>query len=432
MSNISKLPRTEFDQPNWRVYRQLDFDDFKCFQNPNGRLIFFGDPHGCAEELRDLISKVNYDKRNDIMVCVGDFVGKGPDPVGVIKLCIEHDIIGVLGNHDYTVLRLKDDPEYREKHFASGGEKRSKFSYDEFGKTMPPECEDYLRRLPHAISFTNFRKTVVHAGFNYWKPIHDQDVYEVMHMRFSSMEQKVLKVHEKMQPGAHQWATKYNGRVQTKVTHVVFGHDAKAGLQQCDYATGLDTGCCYGEKLTALVCMSQRKEDDVIVEVQSKQPRMHAPKTETGLSAGTIALGAEVGMIRAIVALGNPETEAANIASAIVIARMVSRGCGHTFVWSSIMNGEAPDEACRLQHVSVDSWSLFILSAVKAALKNWDDESLRDECLGVAQDVFDASDSDSSNGEVRVTDEALDDLCRLCKRALSEGKTHKVLRYCGM
>jgi bis(5'-nucleosyl)-tetraphosphatase (symmetrical) len=432
MSNISKLPRTHFDEPNWRVYRHIDFDDFKCFQNPKGRLMIFGDPHGCSEELSDLISKVNYDKTKDIMVCVGDFVGKGPDPVGVIKLCLEHDIIGVLGNHDYTVLRLKDDPVYREKHLAGGGEKRSKFSYDEFGKTMPPECEDFLRRLPHAISFANFRRTVVHAGFNYWKPITDQDVYEVMHMRFTSMEQKVLKVHEKMQPGAHQWATKYNGRIQTKTTHVVFGHDAKAGLQRCDFATGLDTGVCYGEKLTALVCMSQRKEDDVIVEVPSRQPRVHAPKTEVGLSADTVSQGAEVGMLRAIVALGNRETEAPNIASAIVVARLVSPGCGYMFSWNSIMSGEAPDQACSLQHASIESWSLFILSAVRAALQNWADHRLRDDCLGVAQDVFDAHDSDSSNGEVRLTDQALDELCQICKKALAEGKVHKVLRYCSM
>jgi hypothetical protein len=44
------------------------------------------------------------------------------------------------------------------------------------------------------------------------------------------------------------WGTRYAGPPQ-----IIFGHNAAPGLQLHPWATGLDTGCVYGGRLTALV-----------------------------------------------------------------------------------------------------------------------------------------------------------------------------------
>jgi hypothetical protein len=55
-------------------------------------------------------------------------------------------------------------------------------------------------------------------------------------------------VKESRTSGGVAWAKLWNGP-----QHVFFGHDAARKLQREPWATGLDTGCCFGGDLTAAV-----------------------------------------------------------------------------------------------------------------------------------------------------------------------------------
>jgi hypothetical protein len=101
-----------------------------------------------------------------------------------------------------------------------------------------------MANLPYTISIPSLDAVVVHAGLLPDRPLHDQIRFDMTNMRSIEPSSKPYKGHEK---GAKQgsenvpWVSMWKQR-----PHVYFGHDAKAGLQQTEYCTGLDSGCCYG------------------------------------------------------------------------------------------------------------------------------------------------------------------------------------------
>jgi predicted phosphodiesterase len=69
-----------------------------------GRVLVIGDPHGCFEELQDILAKADFDAPNDTLIIVGDLVNKGPKSVEVVRFARENNALCVRGNHDDTAL----------------------------------------------------------------------------------------------------------------------------------------------------------------------------------------------------------------------------------------------------------------------------------------------------------------------------------------
>ena len=118
---------------------------------------------------------------------------------------------------------------------------------------------DWYSSLPYSISIPAYSITIVHAGLVPKVPLSDQSERTLTSIRNikedRSGDSLQLLAIEQIDEGV-PWAEIYNAQMQglpcSERKHIIFGHDAKRGLQQYEFATGLDTGCCYGRSLTAL------------------------------------------------------------------------------------------------------------------------------------------------------------------------------------
>ncbi len=65
--------------------------------------ILIGDIHGCSRELLELLDMVSFVSADHI-VLLGDLVNKGPDPGGVVKIVRSLKCVCLRGNHDVNHL----------------------------------------------------------------------------------------------------------------------------------------------------------------------------------------------------------------------------------------------------------------------------------------------------------------------------------------
>lgn len=198
------------------------------------RILVVGDVHGCFDELRRLIDRAKVSGGDEVTL-VGDVVNKGPDSIGVIRFCRDNDIAAVMGNHDDYVVRCiaarrrGDDREFSE-------------TARKIAKKIADEDAAWLKSLPLWLRLPGQRAVVVHAGIVPGRSLTDQKRENLLTMRSVRPDGTGSKRIEDGVP----WASLHRGP-----SHVFFGHDAVRGLQRWKYATGLDTGCVYGGRLTA-------------------------------------------------------------------------------------------------------------------------------------------------------------------------------------
>lgn len=251
-----------------------------------------GDLQGCYKSLMKLLEKVSFDPKNDELWAVGDLINRGPKNYEVLKFCmgLGELFTGVLGNHDLHFLAVALG--YQE---ARNGDTFQ----DVLGAPDLDEIVHWLRQLKLLHYDKSRDLAMVHAGIPpIWSikkarklaneveiAIRDE---KQSRLYFANMYGNDPNIWSKKLSGVRRWRVITNyltrmrfcnprGRLELRskagITHapsgympwfqvsdrkaykttILFGHwAALLGVTDVDNALALDTGCVWGERMTAV------------------------------------------------------------------------------------------------------------------------------------------------------------------------------------
>lgn len=224
------------------------------------RTILIGDVHGCADELQALLERVAYEP-GDSVCFVGDLLARGPDALGVLRIFRETRARSVLGNHEDRLL------EARAARAGGSAGPRLSPSHERVLSQLSDEDWALLESWPLYLELPAHGVRVVHAGVVPGVPIARQRRKDLLKMRAL----------EEDGSATNSWRERSWARDYDEEPHIVFGHNAVSGIQIHPHATGLDSGCVYGGRLTAMVLEDGQppppisRRDEVLFSVPAKR-----------------------------------------------------------------------------------------------------------------------------------------------------------------
>jgi hypothetical protein len=206
-----------------------------------GRTVIVGDVHGCGAELDTLLDRLAF-SADDRLVFVGDLIARGPDNLRVLDIARATGAVIVRGNHEQKLLTWRAK---KAAHARGLGKRPERLGRVHAHVAASLRTRDWkmLQASPVFHDMPEHNLRVVHAGVVPNLPFEAQRPQTLMRIRGVSLRG------EPMDKGAYVlWGTLYVGP-----PHIVFGHNAMADPQIHRWATGIDTSCVYGGRLTAMV-----------------------------------------------------------------------------------------------------------------------------------------------------------------------------------
>lgn len=215
------------------------------------RTIIIGDIHGCYDELTALLDLVQLED-SDSVIAVGDLIVKGKYSAAVLdRFIADARFSSVLGNHDLAVLKIlrnngKENIKAKKAHRACAEELSVDKKYQNCLASLP-----LYRELETHI--------IVHAGLRPQVELANQSTEDCTELRTLG--------DDRTSKEGTAWYQVYR---HPQGKRIVFGHWAAEDIQrpqrEPERALGIDTGCVYGNRLTAYVL-----ESDELVSVPAQE-----------------------------------------------------------------------------------------------------------------------------------------------------------------
>ncbi|MBY0379557.1 MAG: symmetrical bis(5'-nucleosyl)-tetraphosphatase [Burkholderiales bacterium] len=248
-----------------------------------------GDIQGCYTTFIKLLAKIDFNPSRDKLYLVGDLVNRGKESLQVLRWAYKNqdNFISVLGNHDIYLLAR-----YNNLRIADQDDTISDILTDSNSSKMI----DWLRSRPLIYQDSDY--IIVHAGiypiidFNHLVFLNHQISQHLQSIDYVDFINKVygnkpnywnheLPQYKQMKfivnactrmrylnTNDYSLDYRYKGELVNKLIDIVpwftvdfhttitkkiiFGHWASLGLYQSPKCIGIDTGCVWGRKLTAL------------------------------------------------------------------------------------------------------------------------------------------------------------------------------------
>lgn len=191
-----------------------------------GRTILIGDIHGCCEEFQTLLARLEPHRRDEIIL-LGDLVNKGPDPEGVIETFLALRCTSLRGNHDCDHLNWALGKSKPKAESVVTREKMSKKTYQLY--------IDAVAHMPLFVERSRF--LAVHGGLLPDVPLLKQP-------------DEVLTGERTLEPS---WKNNLSLGKPVVVGHKRYNDDPQQPGVIPGKFYGMDTGCVFGGRLTALV-----------------------------------------------------------------------------------------------------------------------------------------------------------------------------------